>query len=317
MAMNGINDRKIIIKSRKSGFTLIELSIVLVIIGLLVGGILVGRDLIKAAEIRAQISQFQEFQIAANTFKAKYGYLPGDIPNPDATQLGFDAGGSAGNGDGVIYGCCTWNNYGDHNIGSGEPNWFIVQLGLSGLIKGKFSFLGSSSSATGSAVASYLPKAKLGGESSYFYAWSGGPVINHPGSSDRGNNRINYLSFGSNVTVAGTDLGNQTRTTAPISPIEAFAMDSKMDDGMPQSGIIQAFFYGKSSVNPGNNGGWWAGGEYADTGRHTPNSPLGTTLANPRGATNCYDNNNVVGPQQYSISAGYGDNITCAVSLQF
>lgn len=44
----------------QSGFTLIELSIVLVIIGLIVGGVLVGRDLIKAAEVRAQVSQIEK-----------------------------------------------------------------------------------------------------------------------------------------------------------------------------------------------------------------------------------------------------------------
>ncbi len=40
----------------RAGFTLIEMSIVLVIIGLIVGGVLVGQDLIRAAEVRAQIS---------------------------------------------------------------------------------------------------------------------------------------------------------------------------------------------------------------------------------------------------------------------
>jgi prepilin-type N-terminal cleavage/methylation domain-containing protein len=65
----------------KHGFTLIELSIVLVIIGLIVGGILVGRDLISAAAVRAQISQIERYHTAANTFRTKYAYLPGDIPN--------------------------------------------------------------------------------------------------------------------------------------------------------------------------------------------------------------------------------------------
>ena len=53
------------------GFTLIELSIVLVIIDLLVGGVLVGRDLIKSAEIHAQISQIEEYNTAVLTFKDK------------------------------------------------------------------------------------------------------------------------------------------------------------------------------------------------------------------------------------------------------
>lgn len=72
-----------------TGFTLIELSIVLVIIGLLVGGVLVGRDLIKSAEIRSQISQIEKFKIATNTFKLKYGSLPGDMPPSEAAANGF------------------------------------------------------------------------------------------------------------------------------------------------------------------------------------------------------------------------------------
>jgi prepilin-type N-terminal cleavage/methylation domain-containing protein len=47
-----------------TGFTLIEMSIVLVIIGLIVGGVLVGQDLIRAAYIRAQITQIEKFNTA-------------------------------------------------------------------------------------------------------------------------------------------------------------------------------------------------------------------------------------------------------------
>ncbi len=74
---------------RNLGFTLIELSIVLVVIGLLVGGVLVGRDLIKSATIRSQIKQIEELETAVGAFKVKYGYLPGDMPPSDAAQLGF------------------------------------------------------------------------------------------------------------------------------------------------------------------------------------------------------------------------------------
>ena len=54
------------------GFTLIELSIVLVIIGLIVGGVLVGQDLIYAAKVRAQATQFERLKTAVYTFQGKY-----------------------------------------------------------------------------------------------------------------------------------------------------------------------------------------------------------------------------------------------------
>jgi prepilin-type N-terminal cleavage/methylation domain-containing protein len=68
----------------RRGFTLIELSIVLVVLGLIVGGVLVGQSLVNSARGRAQITQIEQFNTAANAFWAKYGYLPGDIPNPVA-----------------------------------------------------------------------------------------------------------------------------------------------------------------------------------------------------------------------------------------
>jgi prepilin-type N-terminal cleavage/methylation domain-containing protein len=76
------------------GFTLIELSIVLVIIGLIIGGVLVGQDLIRAAGVRATISQIEQYNTAVNTFMEKYGYLPGDIKDPDASNFGLPPRGS-------------------------------------------------------------------------------------------------------------------------------------------------------------------------------------------------------------------------------
>src|SRR6202167_3238935 len=88
----------------QSGFTLIELSIVLVIIGLIVGGVLVGQDLIRAAEIRATISQIEKYNTAVNTFRGKFNAIPGDMNLVTATTFGFSSGGTrsstAGQGDG-------------------------------------------------------------------------------------------------------------------------------------------------------------------------------------------------------------------------
>jgi prepilin-type N-terminal cleavage/methylation domain-containing protein len=63
---------------KKKGFTLVELSIVLVIIGLLIGGILVGQSLIESAKIKAVIKQISQYDIAMSTFITKYNQLPGD-----------------------------------------------------------------------------------------------------------------------------------------------------------------------------------------------------------------------------------------------
>ena len=53
----------------EEGFTLLELSIVLVIIGLIVGGVLVGQDMIKGAQIRATVAQLEKYNTAVNTFR--------------------------------------------------------------------------------------------------------------------------------------------------------------------------------------------------------------------------------------------------------
>jgi len=96
----------------KFGFTLIELSIVLVIIALVVGGVLVGQDLILAAKIRQFGSQIEEYQTALFTFRGKYNALPGDMPNatsfwPAVSNGCTDQQGTGletcnGNGNGIV-----------------------------------------------------------------------------------------------------------------------------------------------------------------------------------------------------------------------
>jgi len=62
----------------KNGFTLVELSIVLVIIGLLIGGILVGQSLIDSAKLQSFVRQMQQYDAALLTFYTKYKSIPGD-----------------------------------------------------------------------------------------------------------------------------------------------------------------------------------------------------------------------------------------------
>lgn len=64
-------------KNNKKGFSLIELSIVLIIIGLLVAGITGGASLIKSAELRSAMSDIRNYQTAVNAYYTATGELPG------------------------------------------------------------------------------------------------------------------------------------------------------------------------------------------------------------------------------------------------
>lgn len=82
----------------KNGFTLVELSIVLVIIGLLIGGILVGQSLIDSVQINRLVSDLRQYEVAINTFYKKFKKYPGDsrvfIPPGDGdSMLGNGANG--------------------------------------------------------------------------------------------------------------------------------------------------------------------------------------------------------------------------------
>ena len=166
----------------KSGFTLIELSIVLVIIGLIIGGVLVGQDLISAAAIRAQIAQIEKYNTAVNTFRGKYDYLPGDIPDPYATQFGFVSRGQyqgMGDGNGVLEGV-NLNGPNQHFWalqGGGENAVFWEDLTSANLIEGSFSTASINSQpptvVSGANLSLYFPAAKIGREN-YIYAWGGG-----------------------------------------------------------------------------------------------------------------------------------------------
>ena len=67
------------IKSQQSGFTLVEIAIVLVIIGLLLGGILKGQELINSAKAKSYASDFRTIQAALYGFQDRFKGIPGDL----------------------------------------------------------------------------------------------------------------------------------------------------------------------------------------------------------------------------------------------
>lgn len=74
---------------QQSGFTLVELAIVLVVIGLILGMAFKGKDLIDSAKVKNMAAQYNKIVAASNTFYEKYGFYPGDgclVNNPTVAQ---------------------------------------------------------------------------------------------------------------------------------------------------------------------------------------------------------------------------------------
>jgi prepilin-type N-terminal cleavage/methylation domain-containing protein len=100
---------------RQSGFTLIEIAIVLVIIGLLLGGVLKGQELITSARVRNLISQQDGIKAAYFGFLDRYRALPGDyaaaVGNiPDVTQNGDGNGQIATTTGNIIESVLVWEH---------------------------------------------------------------------------------------------------------------------------------------------------------------------------------------------------------------
>src|SRR5437879_13656869 len=97
---------------RRQGFTLVEIAIVLVIIGLLLGGILKGQEMITQAKIKNVIADFSGISAAYHGYVDRYKKIPGDDPCAGGTvtpancgtTTGRWTGATAGDGNGVVAG---------------------------------------------------------------------------------------------------------------------------------------------------------------------------------------------------------------------
>jgi prepilin-type N-terminal cleavage/methylation domain-containing protein len=90
-------------QGKQAGFTLVEIAIVLVIIGLLLGGILKGQEMITQAKIKNVIADFSGIAAAYHGYQDRYRAVPGDDPN--ATRwTGATVSAAADRGNGWVKG---------------------------------------------------------------------------------------------------------------------------------------------------------------------------------------------------------------------
>jgi prepilin-type N-terminal cleavage/methylation domain-containing protein len=289
---------------RKSqGFTLMEMAIVLVIIGLLVGGVLVGQDLIVAAQTSGQIAQIEKYNQSVNAFRTKYLGLPGDLIYSTAKSLNYSVGAAGGGTAGTI---CDGANLGERNGDGlidgwptliysqtvGETALFWEDLSQAGLIDGTYPKPGSiptgqfncccALDVTGAQMANYFPPAKIGSNNSVY-------VVDYNGAN----------WFGVANFTAVNHYGGVPTTAPNIRVMQAYNMDVKMDDGLPTTGSMQALYI--SATPP-------------PSATPIPDTSIDfSSSAAADSATTCYNTTS----STYSTAFKSGDGMNCAVAIKF
>jgi len=225
-------------EKNNKGFTLVELSIVLMIIGLLVSGILVGKDMIRAAELRSITSEKDQIQTATMLFRNKYLGLPGDLTNatdfwgtmPTGTCSTTTASGASGG-----TGTQTCNGNGDNKVtgsiddpgGNYEMVLFWQHLSNAGLIEGKYTGVFTGWGNPGEFYFSKSGNKNWYHPSDYTHINADGIIPLSDLTRFAGTDYKNSLVFGT----AGAEVG-----VFALSPSEVWAIDKKTDDGLPGIG---------------------------------------------------------------------------------
>lgn len=221
------------IRPANHGFSLVELSIVLAILGLLAGGILVGQALIQSARIKTVMNSLSKYRVAYNQFQQQYQAIPGDFA--DATeQWGVDA---------VTGGCSTPSPVAADRVAkkatcNGNGNSLIVapeqfrawqHLANAGLIDGSFTGVGDATGASGATGGENVPAGPM--ESSAFYMDTSGPFVGNPSYFDQG--VFTEIAFGAKTS------GSWPQGSI-LSPQEQYSIDLKADDGRPSAGWMRS-----------------------------------------------------------------------------
>lgn len=230
----------------KTGFTLIEVAIVVVIISLLVGGIVVGRSMIRTSELQAVASEYARYTQAIGAFQTKYQSLPGDFTGataiwgvqnatPSVCIVTASSNKLTCNGDGN--GRITNQDAVNYALTYFEQFRAWQHLGNAELIAGIYT--GSSTSGTYNyTIGTNIPQSQ--------YSGAGWRLITYT-EQDRLASIV-----GLPVTPAGDIPANlvlwfggryfeaTNRMSTIISANDSLDLDTKIDDGRPETGKVLA-----------------------------------------------------------------------------
>ena len=227
-------------KKQPSGFTLVELAIVMTIIGLLITGVLRGQELVHNARVTSLIEQTDAYKAAVRTFQDIYSGVPGDLANASVRVANCNAANFCLSGDGssIVGAVYTGAQTASDVSGAQENVQFWKHLALANLIAG---VSGSGNPATPDWSVTF-PSTRIGG---------GFQVMELNDTIDN--------SFGLYLRLQNQVVGALPATTSgvhPLSPIRARQIDVKIDDGISNSGDVTGEFQ--------NSGCDDANGEYTN-----------------------------------------------------
>jgi len=195
---------------KRSAFSLIELSIVLIIIGLLIAGVTGGASLIKSSELRSVMGEARGYSVAVNAFYTQYNALPGDFNN----TLAF---GNSGNADGYV-------RYYDGTESESSNAW--LQLKAIGAID-SITATTLTAATTSPTFGVHAPASKIKSSGWVF------STISVTGVN-------NYVVLTGAVVGGTADAAAEADTlaTGALAPADALSIDSKIDDGIATTGKV-------------------------------------------------------------------------------